>query len=291
MVEAMVEKGMQVADRHAPDPSQATHPATPTLVGVVNLTEDSFSDGGRYLDPEIAAARALDLVSEGAGTIDLGAASSRPGAAVVTPEAEIRRLAPVVERLADAGVPISIDSFAPDTQRWAMARGVAFLNDIQGFPHAELHAELARSTCRLVVMHSVQRAGPATRVATDREAVLRGMAEFFAERLGALQRAGVARERLIVDPGMGFFLGTDPEVSLEVLRRLGALRRSLGLPVWIGVSRKSFLGQITGRPIAGRGAATLAAELFAARQGADFLRTHDVGALRDALLVERALEA
>jgi len=264
--------------------------ARPQIAGILNMTEDSFSDGGRWLDPDRAFERALELVAAGADLVDLGAASSRPGAVPVPAAEEIRRLSTVVERLQERGVPLSIDTFSPETQRWAIARGVAWLNDIQGFPDAALHAELGRARCGLIVMHSVQRVGPATRVETDSETVLRDIDEFFARRIAELEAAGVARERIVLDPGMGFFLGKDPAVSLAVLRGLVGLSDRFGLPVWVSVSRKSFLGQLTARPVPERGAGTLAVELWAAARGVDWIRTHDVAALRDGLLLWRALD-
>ncbi len=263
---------------------------SPRIFGIVNVTEDSFSDGGRYASPAAALAHAERLLADGADVIDLGAAASHPDASPVSPDVEIRRLEPLVDALAARGAEISIDTFAPGVQDWALARGVAWLNDIDGFPDRERYARLARGRAKLVVVHSVQGRGRATRVATDPATLVVRIAAFFAERVGALVAAGVARERIVVDPGMGFFLGSNPEASLAVLRALPRLRERVGLPVLVSVSRKSFLGALTGREIAERGAATLAAELYAAAHGVDFLRTHDVRPLRDALAVVRALE-
>ena len=177
-------------------------------------------------------------------------------------------------------------------QRFAIARGVAFLNDIQGFPDASLYRELAASPCRLVVMHAVQGRGRAQRLELSPDAVWQRVRGFFAERIATLASAGIARERLILDPGMGFFLSSRPEASLRVLARIGRLKQEFALPVLVSVSRKSFLRAITGRAAtAEAGAATLAAELFAAAAGADYSRTHDPGALRDALRVTAALRA
>ena len=261
---------------------------TPRLIGVVNITEDSFSDGGLFLDPGKAVEQALDLSEAGAVAVDLGPSSSHPDARTVPPDEEIRRLEPVVESLRARGIALSVDSWHPETQAWALGRGVDYLNDIRGFPDASLHPELARSGRRLIVMHSIQR-GQATRAHTDAAAVLSRVEAFFADRLAALGSAGVPRERILLDPGMGFFLGADAEPSLHVLRNLRPLRERFGGPLLVSLSRKSFLGELTGRPPRERAAATLAAELFAAEQGVDYIRTHDVAALRDALTVDRAL--
>ena len=263
---------------------------SPCLVGIVNITEDSFSDGGRYLDPSDAIAHARALLAAGAQVIDLGAAASNVDAQPVGAAEEIRRLDPVIAGLAADGIEISVDSFLPEVQRFAIARGVAFLNDIQGFPDPSFYSELAAASCRLVVMHAVQGRGRAQRVELAAEEVWGRIYDFFGERLAALERAGIARERVILDPGMGFFLSNQPEASLRVLTGLGRLKRDFGLPVLISVSRKSFLREITGRASAVEtGAATLAAEIYAVEIGADYIRTHDPGALADALKIMAAL--
>jgi dihydropteroate synthase type 2 len=261
----------------------------PRLFGIVNLTEDSFSDGGRYLDPGAAIAHARALAGAGAAVIDLGAAASNVAAKPVGPAEEIRRLEPVMAALSGDGIAVSVDSFRPEVQRFAIARGVAFLNDIQGFPDAALYPELAAANCRLVVMHAIQQDGRAQQVPLAADVVWDRILEFFTTRLAALERAGIARDRLILDPGMGFFLSSRPETSLRVLAGLGRLKRAFGLPVLVSVSRKSFLRALTGTAVAELGAATLAAELYAAAAGADFIRTHDPGALADGLRVAHAL--
>src|SRR5579875_512756 len=255
----------------------------PVLFGIVNITKDSFSDGGRYLDPAAAIAHARALVAAGADVIDLGAAASNPAAAPVDA---------AMAALAADRTPVSVDSFAPQVQRFAIARGAAYLNDIQGFPEPALYPELAAARCRLVVMHAVQGRGRARQVALSADEVWEHIHEFFARRIAALEEAGVARERLILDPGMGFFLSSRPEASLRALAGIDRLKRAFGLPVLVSVSRKSFLRAVTGRTeIAHTGAASLTAELYAAARGADFIRTHDPGALRDGLAVIAALQA
>jgi dihydropteroate synthase type 2 len=264
----------------------------PLLVGIVNITEDSFSDGGCFLDPAAAIAQALLLAAEGADIVELGAAASNVAAGAVTPEEEIRRLDPVIAALDGTGAALAIDTSEPATQRFALARGVAYLNDIRGFPQPGVYPDLAAGRCRLVVMHAVEGEGRARRVALSAGEVWQRIEAFFAERVARLERAGVARDRLILDPGMGLFLSTRAEASLRVLTGIEQLKRRFGLPVMVSVSRKSFLGAITGRAApAERGPATLAAELYAAAHGADYIRTHDPAALRDALAVTAALAA
>lgn len=261
----------------------------PRIVGIVNITEDSFSDGGRYLDPAAALAYARKLRADGADVIELGPAASHPGSALVTAAEEQRRLAPVLEPLVDDGIPVSVDSFQTQTLRFAISAGASYLNDIQGFGDPGIYPVLAASACRLIVMHSVQTAGNATLVVTDPAAVWTGIRRFFARRLAALQDAGVARERLIVDPGLGYFLGSTPGPSLAALAGIRELKDTCGAPVLVSPSRKSFLRALTGRDVAHSGPATLAAEIFAAWQGADYIRTHEVAAARDALTVLAAI--
>jgi dihydropteroate synthase type 2 len=261
----------------------------PVIFGIVNITKDSFSDGGLYLAPDAALAHARALIKAGADVLDLGAASSNPDAKPVSPDVEIARLAPIVSALKKDGRGISIDSFAPETQVWALAQGVDYLNDIQGFPDAKIYPALARARAKLIVMHSVQGRGPATRVETDPASIMGSIHAFFENRIKALTSAGVPRERLILDPGMGFFLGANPEASLTVLKHLPQLKKAFGLPILVSVSRKSFLRKMTGRDADASLPATLAAELFAVRQGADFIRTHEPAPLRDALTVAASL--
>ena len=260
-------------------------------MGIVNITADSFSDGGKYLDAAAAIAHARALLADGADIVDLGPLSSHPDGAGVGAAEEIRRLEPVLEALADRLASVSIDSFLGETQRFAAQRGVGLLNDIHGFAEPALYPALAAAPCRLVLMHAVQREGAATRVDLPAADMLDRIRRFFADRLAALAQAGIARERIILDPGMGFFLSSRAEASLQVLANLDRLRREFALPILVSVSRKSFLRAITGRALQAIGPATLAAELFAAEAGADYVRTHDAAALRDGLRVLSALRA
>jgi len=264
----------------------------PLLVGIVNITADSFSDGGRFLAPEAAISQARGLAADGADIVELGAAASNIAADPVSPDAEIGRLDPVLRAVCGSGTLLSIDTCRPEVQRYALARGVDYLNNIRGFPDPEMYPELADATCRLVVMHSVQGDGRAQLLDISSDEVWQRIGIFFSSRLAQLEAAGIARERLVLDPGMGFFLSTRAEASLRVLGGLRRLKEAFGLPVMVSVSRKSFLAAVTGRDAPEqRGAATLAAELFAAAHGADYIRTHDPAALRDALAITEALDA
>ncbi len=263
----------------------------PLIVGIVNITADSFSDGGRFLDAAAAIAHARRLAVGGADIVELGAAASNVASNPVSPKEEIRRLDAVLTALA-GGVPLAVDTYSPEVQRWALRRGVDYLNDIQGFPDPAVYPDLAAARCRLVVMHAVQGAGRAQRLDLAADEVWRRIGAFFTERIASLEASGIARERLIIDPGMGFFLSGRAEASLRALTGIAELKRRFGLPVMVSVSRKSFLAAITGRGTpAELGPATLAAELYAAAHGADFIRTHDPAALRDALAIGEALAA
>ena len=259
------------------------------IFGILNITEDSFSDGNRFLAPDAAIAHAKALLRDGSDVLDIGGASSNPDAKAVPPAEEIARLAPVLDALRQEGASVSVDSFAPEVQRWALTQAVDYLNDIHGFAEPLLYPALAVARCKLVVMHAVQARGRASRVDIPPAEIFGRCIAFLDQRIAALTEAGVDRDRLILDPGMGFFLGSDPQASFEMLRRLGELKDRCGLPVLVSVSRKSFLRRLTGRGPREAGAASLAAELFAVLQGADYIRTHEPAPLKDACAVWQAL--
>lgn len=247
-------------------------PVAPRLCGVVNITPDSFSDGGQFLDPDKALAHARALLSSGADIIELGPASSAPDAPRLTPEIEIARLSPVLAELAGS-MTLSVDSYQTEVQRFALGYDVAMLNDVHGFADESFYPELADASCQLVVMHALQQEGSADRRASPVE-IIPAIMRFFDERLAALVKAGIAEERLILDPGMGLFLGNRASASFAVLRALKELRRHYGLPMMISVSRKSFLRR-KGQMPQEAATATLAAELYAASAGVEMIRTHD----------------
>jgi dihydropteroate synthase type 2 len=258
------------------------------LMGIVNITRDSFSDGGRWFDPENAIAHAEALAATGADVIDLGAESTHPDAEDVPAAIEIERLLPVVDALVARGLTVSVDTRKPEVMRAMGARGAHWLNDVSGFRTEAAVRAAAECEATLCVMFARQEDGRASRDAKSGDAVREAMV-FFEGRIDALQRAGVKKERIVLDPGMGFFLGPDAETSFDMLRRIGDLR-AFGLPLLVSCSRKSFLGAVTGRPVNERGPASLAAELYAARHGVAWIRTHDVRSLKDALRVQEELE-
>ncbi|MBK9127702.1 MAG: dihydropteroate synthase [Phycisphaerales bacterium] len=263
------------------------------ILGIVNLTRDSFSDGGCFLEPGRAIAHALQLLGDGADWIDLGAQSTHPQAELVSADEELARLRPVVADLASRGVRVSIDTYRPEVVRALAPLGISMVNDVTGLRDPAMLEALAACDAKVIAMHATAPGPRATPVDVSPNEIAERIETFFSELIARADRAGVRRERLILDPGMGFFLSRDPRVSLRVLRDLGRLRR-LGLPLCVSTSRKSFIGVALGtpgepRPPSQRAAGTLASELWAAAQGADYIRTHDVGALRDALTVWRAI--
>ncbi|MEM7308317.1 MAG: dihydropteroate synthase [Planctomycetota bacterium] len=262
------------------------------LVGILNLTRDSFSDGGRYVDPDAAVERAHALVADGADWIDVGAESTHPDSEDVSAAEELRRLEPVVGRLADAGLAVAVDTWKPEVMRRVLELGARAVNDVRALQTPGAVEAVRDSDAELVLMHSVAASARAERLGRDASPsdIVARVVGFFEERIEALRAAGVDPQRLVLDPGMGFFLSPDPAVSLAVLRGLPQLR-ALGRPVYVCTSRKSFLGQLLGREVAERGPATLASELYACRAGVDYIRTHDVRALADAIAVQRAIES
>jgi dihydropteroate synthase len=255
-------------------------------MGVVNVTPDSFSDGGRFIEPAAAAAHAQQLIAEGADLIDLGAESSRPGAAaVVSAEEELRRLLPVLHALRDVAVPLSVDTVKPEVMRAVLAEGASMINDINALRAPGAQAAVAASDAAVCLMHMQGTPGTMQQQPSYGDVVAEVKA-FLQERVEAARAAGIPLQRISIDPGFGF--GKTLAHNLELLRRLREFA-ALGLPLLAGWSRKSSLGKITGRPADDRLAASIAAALIAAQNGAAILRVHDVAATRDALAVLEAV--
>ncbi len=256
-------------------------------MGVVNITPDSVSDGGACLDRDAAIARARQLVADGADLLDLGGESTRPGAAPVSEAGELARVLPVLEAVRELPVPVSIDTRRPAVMRAALAAGASMVNDIEALAAPGALDAVAGSGCGVCLMH--KQGDPATMQQAPRyDDVVGEVRAFLSQRADAAMRAGVARERIVLDPGFGF--GKTDAHNLRLLRGLGSLAE-LGFPLLAGWSRKSTLGRLTGRAPGERLPASLAAALLAAMGGARILRVHDVRETRDALRVWEAWQA
>jgi dihydropteroate synthase len=258
----------------------------PLIMGIVNVTPDSFSDGGLYCSTEAAIAHARELVEQGADILDIGGESTRPGAEPVTLEEERRRVLPVIEAMTGCGRPVSVDTRKPALMRDAIAAGVSLVNDIDALESGEGLEAVASSRVAVCMMH--KQGEPQTMQQNPHYVdVVREVREYLAGRIEAAERAGIERERIIIDPGFGF--GKTQEHNIALLRNLDALTL-LGVPVLAGLSRKAMLGRITGREPGQRVHASVAAALFAVQRGASIVRVHDVTETRDALAVWCALE-
>jgi dihydropteroate synthase len=258
----------------------------PLVMGVVNVTPDSFSDGGEFLDAQRAIAHGRGLIDEGADLLDVGGESTRPGAEEVSAEEELARVGAVLDGLADAGARISIDTAKRGVAEVALERGAEIVNDVTALrADPELGALCADRGCGVVLMH-MQGTPRTMQRGPSYDDVVDDVKAFLAERIDYATGQGIAEERIWVDPGIGF--GKTVEHNLELLRRLGELRE-LGRPICIGTSRKSFLGKITGRDVDGRLGGTIATNVLALDGGAEVFRVHDVLEVREALRIAEAV--
>jgi len=257
-------------------------------MGILNVTPDSFSDGGRFNTVDAALGHAVRMVAEGADILDVGGESTRPGAAAVSLQQEMDRVLPVIERLrAELDVPISIDTSKPDLMRAAVDAGARMINDVAALRAPGAIAAAAAAGVPVCLMH-MQGEPRTMQQAPQYRDVVADIIQYLGDRVAACEAGGIARERLLVDPGFGF--GKTLEHNLALLRGLGELR-SLGLPVLVGISRKSMLGAVTGRPVEERLAASVAAAVMAVERGARIVRVHDVAATVDALRLWQAVMA
>jgi dihydropteroate synthase len=260
----------------------------PTVMGILNVTPDSFSDGGAYFDAEAAFVHGLKLADEGADWIDVGGESTRPGAEPITVEDELCRVLEVVRRLAEA-LPtnvISIDTYKPEVAAEAVALGAKIINDVTGFRDPRMIDVAARTNAACVVMH--MRGTPQTMASmAEYDDVVSELERYFAERIETLTSAGVDRERIILDPGIGFAKKT--QHNLAILQHLDRFHQ-FGRPILLGASRKRIVGDLTGRPESQRLAGTLATTFCGFLRGVHAYRVHDVSAVKDALAVAVAIE-
>jgi dihydropteroate synthase len=256
----------------------------PIVMGVLNVTPDSFSDGGRFFDATTALDQARRMVAEGADILDIGAESTRPyGGAVAVPiEEEIRRLAPILPTAVALGVPVSIDTMKAGVAEQAIATGATIVNDVWGLQRdRELARVVAEHGVPVIVMHNRDAADPSLDIMTD-------IAAFFARSLEIADRAGIARDNIVLDPGIGF--GKTPEQSLTAIARLAELK-SFGLPLLVGASRKRFIDKVSPAPPDRRLGGSIAAHLNAVAGGAAIIRTHDVAETVQALRVDAAIRS
>jgi dihydropteroate synthase len=259
--------------------------ARPQVMGVLNVTPDSFSDGGRHIGVAAAVERALEMVEEGAAVVDVGGESTRPGAVAVEADEEIRRVVPVIEALAARiVVPISVDTSKPEVIRAAIRAGARLVNDVRGLRLPGALEAVSESGAAICLMHMQGEPGQ-MQVDPRYHDVVAEVRGFLAARLAACRAAGIAQERVCVDPGIGF--GKSQRHNLALLQHLGQLAEP-GIPVLVGVSRKSLVGMITGRPAGERLAGSVAFAALAVAGGASIVRAHDVAATVDAVKVAYA---
>ena len=255
----------------------------PIVMGVLNVTPDSFSDGGHFFDPERAIDHARQLVTEGADILDIGADSTRPygGQVAVSAEEELRRLEPILPTVLALGVPVSIDTMKATVAAWALNAGATIANDVWGLQRdADMARVVAARGVPVIVMHNRDAADPAIDIMAD-------IAAFFSRSLAIAERAGIAPDKIVLDPGIGF--GKTPEQSIIALARLADLK-SFGLPILLGASRKRFIDSVSPAPPDRRIGGSIASHLFAVANGAAIVRVHDVAETVQALKVAAAIE-
>jgi len=255
------------------------------VMGILNATPDSFSDGGQFASLDYAITHAEQMIRDGVDIIDIGGESSRPGAPAVTLDEELRRVMPLIFALRDCGRAISVDTYKPEVMREAVLAGVDMINDINGFRAPGAIDAVKNSDCALCVMHMLN--NPTTMQANpEYNDVVREVTDFLAERIAVLTAAGIDKERLWIDPGFGF--GKTVEHNYALLKAGKQMVAELGVPLLAGLSRKSMIGAITGKPVEQRLAGSIGGALAAVAHGAQIVRVHDVAETVDALRVWQA---
>lgn len=258
----------------------------PLVMGILNVTPDSFADGGQFAVLDAAISQAERMIADGVDIIDIGGESTRPGAPPVPVDEELRRVMPVVYALRDCGKPLSVDTRRPLVMREVLAAGADMINDIEGFRHPDSLAAVSDAECALCIMHMQGEPG-SMQHAPHYEDVFAEVRDFLRERAAAAQAAGIDAARICIDPGYGF--GKTIDHNLTLLAQQAELQRAVGLPLLSGLSRKSTIGHITGKPVEQRMAGSVGAALVAAMNGARIIRVHDVAETVDALKVWHAV--
>jgi dihydropteroate synthase len=261
--------------------------ARPLIVGILNVTPDSFSDGGKFCHLEAALSHAEQMLLSGADILDIGGESTRPGATPLPLQEELARVMPVLYALRDCGKPLSVDTYKPEVMREVLAAGADMINDVKGFRDSAAIAAVDDSDCGLCIMH-MQNTPTTMQQAPQYEDVVADVSTFLQQRVQILEQADIDRRRLCIDPGFGF--GKSLAHNLALLQNLRRISADVNLPILAGVSRKSMIGQLTGRATGERLIGSVVAALSAATHGAKFLRVHDVAETVDALNVWYALQ-
>lgn len=259
----------------------------PLIMGILNITPDSFSDGGQFHSLDFALSRAEQMIAEGVDIIDIGGESTRPGATPLSVEEELHRVMPVIYALRECGKPLSIDTYKPEVMREAIAAGVDMINDVNGFRAEGALSAVKNSDCAVCIMH-MQRDPGSMQLSPEYGDVIEDIVMFLLERMQAMKIQGVDRCRICVDPGFGF--GKTLDHNLALLRNLDQIAKKIGLPVLVGLSRKSMIGALLGKPVEQRMAGSVAAALVAVQHGARIVRVHDVAETVDALKIWQAIE-
>lgn len=260
-----------------------------TIAGILNVTPDSFSDGNQFLDSQAAITRGRQLIADGADLVDIGAESSNPDGARITVREEIERLTPVIKAMKAEGIKISVDTYKPEVMEHAVSLGVDMINDITGLRNPASIEVMKKVDIPVVIMYARNQDAHAERTVRDHATIMTELETFFTERLGTLNQAGIPTERIILDPGMGLFIGGTPEPSLMVLRHIEELKK-FGCELYLSASRKSFIGAVLDRPLKERATGTLAVEIWAWQHGVSYIRTHEPRSLKDTAQMIRAIE-
>ncbi len=258
------------------------------IVGILNVTTDSFSDGNRYIDTQRAIEHGSKLATDGADILDIGAEATSVNSEKITAEEEINRLTPVIQALKEQNVRVSVDTYKPAVMKQAVSLGVDMINDVNGLTDEEAVRVVKEADIPVVVMFNRNPDVRARAASQDHTAVMSEIGTFFSDRLKALHEAGIPDDNIIIDPGMGLFIG-GAKSSLMALRHIESLKQ-FGRDIYVSMSRKSVIGEVLNQPVESRGIGTLAAEIWLYMHGVSYIRTHEPGPLRQSIRMIQAIE-